>query len=236
MSTVKESEAGATPRKHPVPQRAAAVVLGAGIALFGAGTLLHPPTVRREDLMHVILEGTSSKWLGDHWLLALASALIAVGLAGFHAALARRPGGLGTAALAAPLGAVSAAFWTGLFVFEASAWPALAEAVAAGGGQSSPLLPVAQGVWNASLALGYAGGVLFAAAVGLWSLDLAAAGEQGGTLGFARLGLAAAIYGAFAQALAWAAPAAALYLLIPAAALFGWWLLLAVLRLWRRSL
>jgi|GEM_PF-3147569 len=163
--------------------RCAAVVLVLGTALFGAGSLIHPPTARRGDLMHVVREGASAMWALDHWLLALASALVAIGLAGFHAAVsARAEGGEGAdrpiASFALPaaglLGTASAVFWIGLFVFEATGWPPVAAALAGERAASaSPLYPVAQGMWSATLAVGYAAGVLLAAAIGLWSAALA---------------------------------------------------------------
>jgi len=220
-----------------IPQRTAAAALALGTALFGIGTLLHPPTVRREDLMHVVREGATSRWLADHWLLALSIALMTVGLAGFHAALAARPGvRRGVASLAAPLGAVSAVFWMALFVFEAAGWPAIAAALAQSSGPAPQLLAVAQAFWSTSLALGYAGGALFAVVVGLCSVALLRGGPGGSLNGFARLGIVTSLVGMVTQALAWLFSSLALVVLIPAAIVFGVWLGAAAWCLWHRNL
>lgn len=221
-----------------LPQRAAAVALALGTILFGLGSLLHPPTVRREDLMHVVRDGATPMWLADHWLLTLSTVLIVVGLAGFHAALAahtdiRR----GMAELAAPLGAASATSWIGLFVFEATGWPEIAAALvqsgAGGFAGASALLPVAQGLWSGVLGLGYAAGALFAVVIGLWSAGLLLSGETRTVGAAAWVGLVASGVGIVTMALAWMFSSLALYLLIPAALLLGLWLLLAAWRLWQ---
>lgn len=235
------------------PQRLSAVLLGLGATLFAAGTLLHPPTVKREDLIQVVVEGATPMWLVDHWLLALSSIVLTLGFAGLHSVLAasltapsRRSGNppailrrRSALIFAAPMGLISAVLWVGIFLVEATGWPIVAAGVVNGGGAApgtiAALLTVADALWSMTLALGYAAGVLFTAAVALWSVVMIGEDARAHVRTAGWIGLAAGIAGIVAQPLAWAYAAYAFALLLPVVALLGLWLLLAVWRLWRRG-
>lgn len=215
--------------------------LAAGAVLFGGASLFHPPTVNPWDPSVSLAAATQGAWTVDHWALLIAVTLVHLGLFVGHASL-RATGGVRVASVAYALSIASLVLWLSIFLFEATGWPILARTIAAQAGASvgsasgpgesvvlvsssygATLEVVARTLWATVLTLGYAAAFVLALAIALWSIDLTRAFHL--PRWFARLGVIGGCYTAVVQPLSLGVPSIALWLLIPAAAVIGAWLL-----------
>ena len=98
-------------------------------------------------------------------------------------------------------------------------------------GEESLLWTLARTLWAPTISLGYAAAFLLGAAVLLWACELAALQRAPSWL--AQLGMVAGAAVAVAQPIALGVPRYALWLLVPAAALMGAWMLAAAWWMWR---
>lgn len=223
--------------------RRGAVLLAGGVLLFGAASLLHPPTASPWEPVEALAEATRPLWLVDHAVLLLAMVALHLGLFLLHARI--------TAVQAAPLsqaayalGVTSLTLWVAVFVLELTGWRALAEAAKEWFGHSSAMPPprvvgpagtmslLVHSLWATAISLGYAAAFLLSLAVLLWSADMRRSRDRSFPAWAGSLGIAAALTNLIALPVAFAIPRIALWLLIPAAGLLGAWLLAAAWLLW----
>lgn len=217
-------------------RRWGSLALASGTLLFGGASLFHPPTVDLRDVATPLAEAAHPGWAVDHWVLLVAITLVHLGLLALHASLPATAAP-GKSTLACALAVASLVLWLAIFLFEITGWPVLAKAAGTQGplqgAAGASFEAVARALWATTLSVGYAAAFLLGLAVALWSA--AFAGAFCGSRGFARLGVAGGLYTAAVQPPAAAVPAAGLWLLIPAAAVLGAWLLWTAWLAWSRQ-
>lgn len=212
-------------RRPERSSRLGSLALAVGTLLFGGVSLFHPPTVNPWVANTPLAEAAHPGWVVDHWVLLVAVTLMHLGLLTLHTRLSASETAL-RSSVACALAVGSLALWLAVFLFEVTGWPIVAKAVAQGAqgvAAGAALEVVARALWATGLSVGYAAGFLLGLAIALWSADFEVAFQ--GSCWFARLGIIGGVYTAVVQPLSLAAPSVALWLLIPAAALLGAWLL-----------
>jgi len=213
--------------------RIGALALLSGALLFGVASLFHPPTVNPWDPTRSLVAATHGWWVVDHWALLISVLLVHFGLFAFHAGISggrRSAKRAGWRSIALAFAVASLILWSGIFLFEVTGWPLLAEALTVP--RSSPeLMPVARALWATSLSLGYAAAFFLGLSILCWCLVLV--GWTRLPVWFPRLGVIAGSVSAVVQPLALAFPRIALWLLIADAALVGLWFLAAAWVMWR---
>ncbi len=220
-------------------ERFGAVLLIVGLALFSVSALLHPLEFDPKDPSHDVAHGHTMLWIMDHLALLVATLLVALGVALFHA---RVSSGRGEPwwALAVPPALASFTLWVTLFAFEALSWPALAEhmhrvgmvdpQVWMGEG-AAPTAVLTRLLWTGILGLGYVAVDLLAIAILAWSL--AARQKEATPTWFGWVGLAAGLLTLAATPVAWLVPRLAVWVMLPGSGLIGVWLVGVAWLLWR---
>lgn len=224
--------------------RSGAVILVAGLVLFAAASMLHPPTVNPWDPTEALAEAAQLMWMVDHLALLVAVIAVHLGLFILHTILVKS-GRFQWSHVAFACGAASMTLWVTVFVVELTGWPLLAQAVAAwfgsaadmplgltvGLGPAGVVSLVVRGVWATSLTLGYAAAFLLGLAVLLWSIDITFSGALPRPLG--RFGIVVGLVTIVGIPVAVAMIRLALWLLVPIAGLIGAWLLAVAWAMWR---